>query len=119
MLIALIAALIVAQSVPSPSPSACPPTSVTRVQCTDCGPDPEWHGPITGLGSNTAIAVVEVTVKPDGTIKSATIWKSTGTPDGDHTALADARNKSAYLPATVDCKPVEGKYVFKERFVLE
>lgn len=117
MPIASIAALTVAQVVLSPSPSPCPPTAVTRLQCADCGPDPEWHGPTAGLAPNIVIAVVEVTVEPDGTIKSAKIWKSSGTPDGDRTALAAARN-STYSPATLNCKPVEGKYLFKERFVV-
>jgi hypothetical protein len=56
-------------------------------------------------------------VNPDGTVKSAVERGSWGT-GADAAALTAARN-SKYVPATVNCQPVMGTYIFRELFVRE
>lgn len=55
-----------------------------------------------------------MTVNPDGTIKSVALKRSWAF-GADYAALDDARH-SAYQPATVNCKAVEGTYLFRELY---
>ena len=116
---ALVLAIILAQATPLPSPttSACPPTDVKRIKPTNA-PDPEWPRQdkwCTGIAC--LVVEVVVTVNPDGTVKSAVERGSWGT-GADAAALTAARN-SKYVPATVNCQPVMGTYIFRELFVRE
>jgi hypothetical protein len=73
---------------------------------------------VDGVGAGSISCFVEevlVTVNPDGTVKSAVLQKSLGF-GADERALTDAR-QSNYQPKTVNCKPVEGTYLFREMFV--
>lgn len=109
-------ALLVAQATPLPSPSAttCLPTEVKRVRPKNA-PDPEFRGHDSWCkGISCFVVDVVVTVNPDGTVKSAVERGSWGVGT-DYAVMRDARN-SNYIPATVDCKPVEGTYIFREMF---
>lgn len=98
----------------SPPPSMCPPTDVKRIRPTSV-PDPEFHGSAKWCTGNSCyVEEVVVTVNPDGTVKSAAVRHSWGVGPDD-AALTAARN-SKYIAATVNCKPVQGTYVFREMF---
>jgi hypothetical protein len=60
------------------------------------------------------VVAVAVTVNPDGTVKSAVERGSWG--EGTDYAVVNAARESNYIPATVNCQPVEGTYVFREMF---
>jgi TonB family protein len=74
-------------------------------------PDNEYHGPPT----KAWLGIVRVEVNPDGSMKSAKMYQSTAVEAYDRTALADAR-RGVYLPKQIDCKNVEGTYMFEELF---
>jgi hypothetical protein len=108
----IVASLLLAQAGPSPVPVAtqCPTVEVRRLP--EAGvPDSEYHGPPIKAG----LDIVQVIVNPDGSIKSAKVYKSTSVESYDHATLADAR-RGVYLPKQVDCKNVEGMYMFEELF---
>lgn len=116
--LAIIGPWLLAQALSSPSPSdkACAPTPVKRLKPPN-GLDPEWHGGSKGCSGITCfVEEVLVIVNPDGTVKSAVVRGSWGA-GYDKQALTAARNGN-YIPATADCKPVEGQYVFHEMFVV-
>lgn len=50
-----------------------------------------------------------------GSIKTASVAQSSGYADADASALK-AATASTYKPRTVDCKPVDGLYLFKADF---
>ena len=115
MTLAVMLSLLLAQALPSPTASACPPTEVKRVKPTNA-PDPEWSGQnkwCTGIACK--VVEVLVTVNPAGTVKSAVVQRSWGA-GADAAALTAARN-SKYIPKTVNCQPVTGTYIFRELFV--
>ena len=62
------------------------------------------------------IAQVDILVLPDGTVKNATIWKSSGYADADAEAIKSAL-AATYSPKVVDCKPVAGRYLYRADFV--
>jgi len=97
---------------PSASAGACPPMPVRRIRPT--GYDPEWRGAPDKWCTGIACVNVEVvvTVNPDGTVKSAVERGSWG-DETDHAVVKAALN-SKYIPATTNCKPVEGIYIFRE-----
>lgn len=65
------------------------------------------HGSVTVL--------VEVTIGPDGKLKSATIFKSSGNSAMDEEALRVAR-ASVYAPKTVHCVPTDAHVLFRVVF---
>jgi Gram-negative bacterial TonB protein C-terminal len=122
---AVILALIATQAANGPMPpTACPETPVQLVQrfpkapvaCALCKPG-YANGVRTGadvpsVGGVTGTPVfVMVTVNRDGSIASTAIVKSAGR-DLDDRTIKFAR-LSTYKPATVNCKPVLGTYLFK------
>lgn len=116
MTLAVMLTLLLAQVTPSPSPSAstCPQTNVKRVKSTNA-PDSEWPGHdkwCTGI--SCYVVEVVVTVNPDGTVKNAVIQKGWG--EGANDAALTAARESTYRPKTVNCRPVEGTYLFRELF---
>ncbi|MFZ0575271.1 MAG: TonB family protein [Candidatus Cybelea sp.] len=58
---------------------------------------------------------VKARLGEDGTVKEATIYRSSGYPDADAAAI-DAAKASVYTPKVVDCKPTEGVCQFHEVF---
>ena len=113
-MIFLIATIVLQLSSPAP-----PGGSVVAATCLKPNTDafvtkavkPELPHGMTVSGS----ANVEVIVGPDGHVISTTLIKSTGNATVDHAAVQAARN-SSYSPKIVDCKPVQGKYVFHADF---
>ena len=106
-----------ALSSPPPTGNACAPTPVKRLKPPN-GLDPQWPGGSKGCSGITCfVEEMLVTVNPDGTVRSAVVRGSWGA-GSDNRALAAARD-STYVPATVNCKPVEGTYIFHEMFVID
>jgi TonB family protein len=108
----VLAALVLLSVIDSQTPSCDDPFRDGRVvKAVSLGyPDSAMKlnlGPLTVL--------VEVTVNPDGTLASSTIFRSSGNADVDQAALSEAR-ASTYAPKLVDCKPVSGQYLFRAEF---
>lgn len=93
--------------VSTPAPTASP-----------CNADVEVQKPAIPVGFSlpseaTALsATVAVLVEPDGSIKNAKIYKSSGDLSFDMASVSAAR-RSTYKPKLVDCKPVEATFLFK------
>ncbi len=67
------------------------------------------HGTVTGTS--------RVTIGPNGEVVSARIERSTGDAAFDQ-AVLNAAKGSTYSPKIVDCKPVQGAYLFSVLFDL-
>lgn len=106
---------LLAQASPSPTSSTCPTTEVVRL--TPNGPIPSATVPSKTQIPEHAVTVILVTVNPDGSVKSAVIQKSSGTPSLDAQSLADAKS-STYKPKTINCKPVEGTYLYRNVWTI-
>lgn len=113
-------AMLLAQATPSPAHTACPPTSVIRVKPKTY--DPEYHDHGGGYSARWCKGIIcfvvdiLVTVNADGTVKDAVVKAPWGY-GADEAALYNAR-RSTYRPATIECKPVEGTYLFRELFLI-
>jgi TonB family protein len=59
--------------------------------------------------------VVQVTIAPDGTIAGGRVVQSAGNAAFDGSAVRSVE-ESTFAPKLVDCKPVEGTYLFKVTF---
>jgi TonB family protein len=114
MIVVSALALLLAQ-IPSPMFSTCPPTPVRRIK-PEAALDHEYYGHTRCYGIECIIAEVVVTVNPDGTVKNAVMHHSWNTAVDD-AALRAARN-SKYVAATVDCRPVESTYIFRQMFFI-
>lgn len=70
-----------------------------------------------GMPADTMPFVVQimVTVNPDGSVKRARAFESSDYPDADDAAVK-AAEASTYKPKTVDCKAVEGRYLFRAEY---
>ena len=62
-----------------------------------------------------ATAQVQVTIDAGGRVTDTRIYRSTSNLSLDRVAL-DAARHSTYAPATVDCQPVGGTYLFTVDF---
>lgn len=60
--------------------------------------------------------LVHVTVRADGKVVEEHIQKSSNNINLDESALLAGR-QSTYAPATVNCRPVDGSYVFRADFM--
>lgn len=131
------AALIVALSATSPSPQHAgsvptyPATSPTPFRSPWPCPVPNYEAVIAKavrpdvsstdiekakeMGAKMSV-VVRIVVGPDGKVKEATIYKSSGNMTLDYAALQAAR-ASTYKPKVIQCKPVSGVYQFPFSFV--
>lgn len=61
------------------------------------------------------VASIAVVIGPDGNIKSASIYKSSGDRSFDLASLTAAR-ASKYRPKIVDCTAVESTFYFQTSF---
>lgn len=68
------------------------------------------------LGPKTVL--VRVTIDPTGKLVNASISQSSGNIDIDRAALRAAM-QSTYTPATANCKPIQGSYIFRTDFESE
>jgi TonB family protein len=112
-MIGIVLALLVtgaAIPIPSATASTCPTTQVEVIKAAR----PDY--PLE-LGRNTPPFVVEVavTVNPDGSIKGTKMWQSSGYPAADAATVKAAR-ETTYSPKMVNCKPVEGAWLFRADF---
>jgi TonB family protein len=108
MTLAVILSLLLAQVTPSPSPGPtlpCPHGAFGIIL-----DDYPYKGP--SKGAPPYFAVVEVRVNPDGSVKWARLYKSSGIADYDHESLEYARHMLVSPKVSADCKPVEGSYFF-------
>ncbi len=58
---------------------------------------------------------VKVVVNPDGSVKSVSIYQTSGYPGADEATIQAALH-STYTPGSVNCQPVEGWYIFRADF---
>jgi TonB family protein len=70
---------------------------------------PSAYPASANLTTTDLVVHVDVTVEPDGTVKSVRITRSSGTTDADKAAL-DAARAGTYRPATHLCAKVEGHF---------
>lgn len=75
------------------------------------GPAPALPHGVKARGS----ATVRVTIAPSGSVLRASVWKTSGSPQIDQ-AVLDAAKGSKYSPQLIDCKAVEGAYLFHADF---
>lgn len=103
-MISLALSLLLAQAtqLPLPAASTCPTTPVKVIKRAS----PPMFDTPPDFGGTVLLAV---TVSASGSVKSASITKSSGLKAFDNAGLQAARN-STYKPKTVNCKPVEGTY---------
>lgn len=104
------------EPMPTPSPVATPncAKSDTPVGIVATPPPPEI-APAARADAVTGNTRVRVTVDPDGTVKSATVIATSGSPSLDLVAVTMARG-ARYSPATHVCKVVAGDYLYTVRF---
>jgi TonB family protein len=106
MILAAMLSLVVAQAA-SPSPMA--PACLAGVHLLKAEYPTDFEPP----GERGALAAtVVVTVGPDGKVEKASIFKSSGDFSFDMASIRAAKS-STYTPELVDCKPIEGTYLFK------
>jgi TonB family protein len=112
MISSLVLALAVsATASPSAQPAQCanPNREVTVVKAVA----PVYPESAPNLGPVTVL--LDVKIKPDGTLLSAGVQQSSNNMTLDQAALRAARN-SQYSPKYINCKAVAGDYVFRADF---
>lgn len=75
---------------------------------------PDWPAGLSPSVGRFTVQVV-VTVEPDGSVKSTSLWQ----PGSYRAAVAEtvkAAWLTTYSPKVVDCKPVRGQYLFRADF---
>jgi TonB family protein len=92
------------------SAAACPASTVQMVKAAPIA------YPKSATLSDDLVVLIDVTVAPDGSVKSVRVTRTSGQTDADKAALAAAR-ASQFRPAARDCTPVEGHYAFTATFV--
>jgi TonB family protein len=108
-----ILALLLAQISPSPAPTDCG-TQQARVKSVARADVPDSFWQMANLTQRVSV-LVSILIAPDGSIKGAVIWKSSGFTVLDEAALRSAR-LSVYAPKMVDCAPVYSNYLFRADF---
>jgi hypothetical protein len=107
MTLALMLAGLLAQATPVPAPTG--PCNHDASVLSPAEPD------LQGLRFESVMtAEIKVTVEPDASFK-AEIFKSSGSRPFDLAVLRAARS-STYAPKIVNCKTVEGTYLFRIDF---
>ena len=94
----------------TPSPAACNQDASVTSAVT-----PRFPASARNLRGRV-IVLVEVVIGATGSVKEATIYKSSGDTAVDAEALRAAR-ASVYAPKTVKCVPTDANYLFREEFV--
>jgi TonB family protein len=61
------------------------------------------------------LAIVAVTIAPNGSVTRLNLWKSSGNAQIDRSVI-NAAQHSKYSPKLVDCKAVAGSYLFRATF---
>lgn len=102
---ALLLPIILAQAT-LPTPTTCPDTPVRDIKSA------RFDIPADNRREQLEIHIL-VTVEPDASVKSVVRQDSSGNRAFDDAAMNSALN-STYAPATANCKPVEGTYLYLE-----
>lgn len=76
---------------------------------------PAYPDSARAQGAGSAIVLVHVTVGLDGSVRWATVTKSSGNAAMDQAALEAAR-ASQYTPKTINCSPTYGDFIFRAEF---
>ena len=106
----------------APAPASSTPGSFANVLAAACT-HPNVDATVTSPaqpqlphGANLkGSATATVTIAPNGSVAAASITKSSGSPQIDK-AVLDAARHSTYSPKLVNCKPVQGSYLFHADF---
>ncbi len=108
-LLGTIASNATVTSTPSPSPSV---TTCPTTQANIKDPAfPDYRN--TSFAAYTSR--VKVVVNPDGSVKSVSIYETSGYAGADQATIQAALH-STYTPGSVNCQPVEGWYIFRANF---
>jgi TonB family protein len=107
MMSVIMLAVLLAQALPAPAPSG----AACQQEADVLKPEIP-HDFDTQEIDRPLVATVAVVVEPDGTIKKASIYRSSGDLSFDGASVAAAR-ASKYRPKIVNCAPVESTYYFK------
>jgi len=110
--LAIFFALTSAPAAPTPHPSCASPYRAARVVKAVSPAYPESARKL-GLGPVTVL--VAITINADGTLKAASIKKSSGNAAIDQAALTATR-ASTYAPKIVNCIATASSYVFSADF---
>lgn len=105
MTAAVMLTLLLAQATPSPTASPCDSKADLLKAEYPTGFDPPSE-------AAPLAATIAVLVGPDGHVKAASVYKSSGYLPFDAASVRAAK-ASKYRPQLVDCKPVEATYYFK------
>ncbi|HTU82575.1 MAG TPA: TonB family protein [Candidatus Acidoferrales bacterium] len=111
LLTAILAASVLALQAPNAeAQSNCSPGSGSDVKVVNAAapdiPKADYHANV--------YATILVTVGPNGRVVNAKVARSSGFAAIDHAAIVAAEG-STYAPATSNCKPVTGQYLFQVR----
>lgn len=98
---------------PTPSATATPCSTPYREATVTHLAEPFY--PRGYYPSKPVTVVVQVTIAPDGTIAGGHVTQSGGNAAFDGSAV-QAVEESRFAPKLVDCKAVEGTYLFKVTF---
>lgn len=110
MLTHLVLTALVAQASPAPTPTSACLHDAQFVKAAR----PDFH---PESDETQLAATVLVVVAADGSVKKATISKSSGNLQFDRASVRAAR-QSTYKPKVVDCEPIEGTVIFQTTFSL-
>ena len=105
MTLAVALSLVLAQAAPSPAASPCQAeTGLLKAEYPRDFNPPEEVKPLS--------ATVFVVVGSNGKVVAAKILKTSGDGSFDAASIRAARS-STYTPKLVDCKPIEGTFLFR------
>jgi TonB family protein len=108
MSLGVLLAVLLAQAAPSPSPS---PGECNHDATVTKAVIPDTKDLLGDFLSEPLATKVVVTVAPDGTVKKASVSKTSAFMEFDM-AVLQAAEISKYRPKVVDCEPVEGTTTF-------
>jgi len=107
----------------TPAPTPAPPTPTPKPQCANPNADATIKGTAADLDypeiakqqGLTGTTQVRVTLDANGTVVSATVYKSAGSAALDQAAITAAKATS-YVPEIVNCVKTAGSYIFRADF---
>lgn len=113
-MIAALAFIVLAQAVPAPTGT----NTCTHEAWVTNPVKPSFNPPAGSEYIQTLSTDVAVTLNPNGSVKAALIYRSSGVTAWDD-AVLNAAKSSTYLPKVVDCKPVESHYIFRANYPFD
>ncbi len=104
-------------AVPAQSPSRCANLEVSVKKPAPLGLPGSFPRARPNL-PDVVVADVFVVVNPDGSVRSASLQRSSGNPSQDEDAIK-AAYATAYNPKEVNCVPAQGTYLYRAVWVTE